>query len=387
MSNSQQREYKKRKNNKNEKEESKKKINRDKNIIGLKTKRQKNSISLKVNLYPKKLIDFQELIEKNNSDFIVFKSINDILTLIYCDTNKNIISYDLKHNKKLLEIKRRNDFIDISYYPIKRRHSSSFKHFLDKKNKRDLILLNESLRLIIFDNKNFECISSTQVFPIISDFIMYNNNIYVIFSEIYSNQILQVYDLNNLNGERIKLLDCSDNPVTDVDIFYDLKLNNIFIIIVSLSSILSYDYNENQIYHYYSDLFYEINEVNIINDEDITKLLWSDTRNITIFDFHSGDLLYIISSGDNIQTHCLWNNQYIIVATLKKNISSFNECSEMKLIDLINGKIINDLLNINNKVKRIKLLNHPIYGKCLIAGVDYNKIKIFTEKSNSFKLS
>ena len=387
MSNSQKEEYKKWNNSKKEKEESseKEKKNQDKKILGLKTKRQKNYISLKVNLYPKKLIDFQDLIEHNNSDFIVFKSINDILTLIYCDSNKSIISYNLLHNKTILEIKRKNDFIDISYYPIKRSHSSSFKHFLDKKNKRDLILLNESLRLTIFDNKNFECISSTQVFPIISDFITYNNNIYIIFSEIYSNQLLQIYDLNNLNGERIKLLDCSDNSVTDVEIFYDLKLNKIFIIIVTLSSLLSYDYNENEIYHYYSDLFYEINKVNIINDEDITKLLWSDTRNITIFDFHSGDLLDIVSPEVNIQTHCIWNNQYLIVATLKQNISSFNQYSEIKLIDLTNGKIINDLLNINNKVKRINILNHPIYGKCLISGVDCNKIKIFIEKKNSFK--
>ena len=96
-------------------------------------------------------------------------------------------------------------------------------------------------------------------------------------------------------------------------------------------------------------------------------------------------MLDIVSPEVNIQTHCIWNNQYLIVATLKQNISSFNQYSEIKLIDLTNGKIINDLLNINNKVKRINILNHPIYGKCLISGVDCNKIKIFIEKKNSFK--
>ena len=74
------------------------------------------------------------MIKDNISDFIVFNSINDILTLIYCNKKKIIISYNLKENKKIIEIKRKGvDTIIISKYPIHRVYSYSFKHYQDKK--------------------------------------------------------------------------------------------------------------------------------------------------------------------------------------------------------------------------------------------------------------
>ena len=86
-------------------------VDRERSFLGLKTKRQNSNNSLKNNLYPKKLFDFRDLIEDNISDFIVFNSINDILTLIYCNKNNSIISYDLITNKKIIEVKRENCFM------------------------------------------------------------------------------------------------------------------------------------------------------------------------------------------------------------------------------------------------------------------------------------
>ena len=86
-------------------------VNQERSFLGLKTKRQNSNNSLKNNLYPKKLFDFRDLIEDNISDFIVFNSINDILTLIYCNKNNSIISYDLITNKKIIEVKRENCFM------------------------------------------------------------------------------------------------------------------------------------------------------------------------------------------------------------------------------------------------------------------------------------
>jgi hypothetical protein len=55
-----------------------------------------------------------------DNTFAVFKSVNDILSLIYTDKNNSIISYDLVNNKIINEIKNaHNDLI------------TSFRHFLD----------------------------------------------------------------------------------------------------------------------------------------------------------------------------------------------------------------------------------------------------------------
>ena len=64
-----------------------------------------------------------------DNSFAVFKSINDILCLIYANQDKSIICYDLKCLKKISEIKSHH-----------KGNINNFRHYLDKKNKRDLVL-------------------------------------------------------------------------------------------------------------------------------------------------------------------------------------------------------------------------------------------------------
>ena len=361
----------------------KEEINQDKSLLGLKTKRQNLNNSLKDNSYPNKLFDCKDLIKDNISDFIVFNSINDILTLIYCNKKKIIISYNLKENKKIIEIKRKGvDTIIISRYPIHREYSYSFKHYQDKKNKRDLILFNDLFDIKIFDNNTFECISTMNYFPVISDFLISNNKIYIISYGAISNGLFNLY---NLNGELIKNLNFSFNYVIiNLEIYYDHKSYNIFIIIVSQASLLSYNYTKDELYHNYSKISYENNKINIIVDENITKLIWSDILNITIFDFHNGNILNIISPKEKIQNLCIWNNQYIIAAKEIQDSNFLKQGRRMELINMNNGKVAKILFNLKDKLNLIKVLNHPNYGKCLIVGVDNNKIKILAENNILF---
>ena len=64
-----------------------------------------------------------------NNCFIVFKSYFDILHLIYSTNDSSLISYNLIDNKKIIEIK--NNY---------QKYVSSFKHFFDDINKRDLVI-------------------------------------------------------------------------------------------------------------------------------------------------------------------------------------------------------------------------------------------------------
>ena len=61
--------------------------------------------------------------------FCIFKSLNNILFLIYTDKNKSIISYDLINYKKINHIKNAHNF-----------QITNFQYFFDKINKTDLII-------------------------------------------------------------------------------------------------------------------------------------------------------------------------------------------------------------------------------------------------------
>ena len=73
-----------------------------------------------------------------NNNFCVFKSINDILSLIYSNRKKSIISFDIINNQKINEIKNAH-----LYYIV------DLIHFFDKINNRDLILSLSGKKLVL----------------------------------------------------------------------------------------------------------------------------------------------------------------------------------------------------------------------------------------------
>jgi hypothetical protein len=81
----------------------------------------------------------------SNNTFTVFKSINEILYLIYSNKNKSIICYDLNQQKKIAEIKKsHNEFI------------TNFRYYYDHIKNRDIIMSIscEDNNLRLWDIKN-----------------------------------------------------------------------------------------------------------------------------------------------------------------------------------------------------------------------------------------
>ena len=69
---------------------------------------------------------------------------------------------------------------------------------------------------------------------------------------------------------------------------------------------------------------------------------------------------------------CLWNRKYLFVGCNDKSI---------KLLNLKDGKIVNELKGHNQGVTSIKILIHPKYGKCLISqGYEEDSIIIWEIK-------
>ena len=310
--------------------------------------------------------------------FIVFKSFNNILYLIYSNNNKSIISYNIIDNKKINEIKNAH----IEYI-------SCFRYYFDNTNKRDLVIsLSSNLHysnIKLWDINNLELILNIEKltnYGFLKSACFLNDNkggsyIVTCFTMHYKKnpEPIKVYDFK---GNKTKEINDSEDSAYYIDNYYDDNLNKNFILTGNIGYIKSYDYNENKIYHKY----YENSENNfghlsiIINKKkEITELIEScPDGNIRIWNFHSGVFIRIINiSKEGIRDICMWDNEYLLVGCDDKTI---------KLINLNNGEIIKEMEGHNNKVLSLKIINHPIYGKCLLSqGADFEPIKLWIIKN------
>jgi len=184
-----------------------------------------------------------------DNTFCAFKSINDLLYLIYADKNNSIICYNILDNIKVIEKKKsHNNFI------------SNFRHYLDSTNIRDLVMSisADDNNIKVWNINNFECITDIQKIYI-DDNLLYsacflndNNNIFVITNAYFSNRRLnneiKVYDLNGL---KVKSIHESQYSSYFIDVYYDKQLNQNFIISGNDIQVISYDFKNNKIYKQY----------------------------------------------------------------------------------------------------------------------------------------
>ena len=180
----------------------------------------------------------------------------------------------------------------------------------------------------------------------------------------------------DFNGTKIKEINNSNNRTFFIDNYYDDKLNNNYIIAGCHHSVKSYDYNKNQLYKAYSDDDITNNNehysIIIKKIDEIIKIFESSCDgNVRIWNFHSGLLLNKIKISDSwLKGICLWENDYLFVASVDSTI---------KLIELKNRIIIQDIKIHNYLVLTIKEFIHPKYGKCFISHGN-NEIKLWTYK-------
>ena len=319
------------------------------------------------------------------NSFCIFNSIDNILNLVYTDDEKSIISFNLIDNKKINEIKhsyKDEDFI------------SQFIHYFDEKNKRDLILVVYSCdNYIRLWNANiWECVLELKDINRSGNlnsacFLNYNNQIYFLTS---NNNIMdkpspiKVYDLNGIKINEIKE---SKDSTYFIDIYYDIKSSKTYIITGNNQYNKSYDYKNNKVYHKYLDNTFdeevgspsdiEIRDTHclvIIDFEKIIKMLEASSDGyIRVWNFHSGLLLNKIEVCDrDVYDICLWNKEYLFVGCNDKKI---------RLLNIKEGTIIEELTGHKKYVVTIKKFLHPKYGECLISqGHDEDQIKLWINR-------
>ena len=303
-----------------------------------------------------------------NNTFVEFKTIDDLYYIVYSLKDGSIICFDFYKKQKIAEIKRINDEL-----------SSAFRHYLDIKNKRDLILsiypLKNNLR--IWNVKNWECIIHFN--NIYNDGVLYsacllneNNNLYIIISNCNyfgDSELIKIFDFNS---NKIKEINESNDATLIIDIFYDNINSKKYIITGNKNYLKSFDYDKNILYHKYYEKKNGVH-INFIidNKKDITKLIESgEDGNLRIWNFHFGILLNKIKVSQKcLYEICFLNENYLFVGSEDKTI---------KMINLINNKVIKTLTGHNNYITAIRKIKHLKYGECLISqGLESDQIKLW----------
>ena len=204
-------------------------------------------------LNPKDIVFFTNLVNDSYSDnwlidkFAVFKSINDILYLIYTNQEKSIISYNIIDNKKMNEIKNAH----VNYI-------TSFRYYFDYINNRDLIISisSDDNNIKLWNFLNLELMlnikniyNSGYLFS--ACFLNNNNQNYII--TCHDNQNSESIKVFDFKGKKIKEINDSKERTLYIDIYYDNNLCKNYIITGNRGYVKSYNYNENISYHKYSE--------------------------------------------------------------------------------------------------------------------------------------
>ena len=306
-----------------------------------------------------------------DNTFCVFKSINDILYLIYTNIDCSIISYNLIENKKINEIKNAHTE-DIT----------NFRYYLDKINKRDLLLSTSAVNnnLKIWNINNFECIlnihnvNNTGILKS-SCFLYDNNTIYIITSNYNDsvNNIKEGIKVFDLNGNKIKDINDSNDDIIYITTYYDINLSSNFIISGNNGYILSYNFNDNSIYMKYVDgkNYYDHSSIIIIKSEEMIKMVESCGDGlIRIWNFHTAEILNrIYVCNCYLYGMHILNGENILVGCRDKKI---------RIVDVKNSLIKKEIEGHNKEILTIKKIFHPQFGECLISqGKSNDQIKLW----------
>lgn len=310
-----------------------------------------------------------------DNTFCAFQSINsNIYYIIYSTYQKSIISYNLITVQKLIEIKNAHA-----------KSISNFNHYIDKPNKRDLVMSisAEDNTIKIWTTDNFTCITNlsninSSGFVLSSCFLYDNNtdNIFIITSNRnWGNNLIEKIKVYDLTGNKIKEINDSNHNTFFISSFFDEKFGQKFIITGNdLGNSISYNFNENKIYKKYNAKKDFFTRSVVVNDkQSVIKLIASCDGFVVIWNFNSGDLLKKIKVGLQYTCGiCLLNKDYLFVGNYDRKIYIF---------DLNEGLVVDELTGSKHSVATVKKIMHPKYGECLLSqGIGFDHIRLIVFK-------
>ena len=309
-----------------------------------------------------------------DNTFILFKSSQNLIHLIYSNLKKSIISYNLSNPNKfqiLTEIKNaHNDYID------------NFRYVYDSKNKIDLVLSLSSgdNNIKIWNLKNWECLHNIKnVYKygsvlsacfLLDEHFNYN---YIVTCNFFLYNITLIDLSNQDKNVKNKEIVTSINTNIFIDTYYDERQSKYYIIVGNNFHVSSYDFTKFLLYHKYeisNSTNHKTAKVYSETKTNIVKIIFPCREGyLVIFNFHSGELINKIFCGtDNLIGLCLWADNFIFTGGQNK---------KLKLVDLNLKSVIKELNEHNQWICSIKSIKHNTLGQILIThGLD-NKIKLW----------
>ena len=348
-------------------------------ILNKKTLKPKLNISIEDSFFKSNIAFIQKSLINDsfcnkechfNKTFELFKSINDIIYIVYQNKINSIILYNITNNAKIYEIK--NAFKN----PI-----ICFRYHLDNIKKRDLILSISFYEIKLWNILNAECLfnitKNNNNFYYSACFLNNNKNIYLIISNYYNKNLnnagmhesFKVYDIS---GHKIKKFEKVKEDTKFVESFYDDNYFKSYIIISNNLYIKTYDFDENKMYNSFekSNNIVDI----IISKKDNNNILIGikSYNEINIWDIYSGKILnlykdYGIMRPSYLSCICLWNEEKLFFGATKKTKLIGNKGYYLiKLINLKDGNIMDNITILKHEIMTIKKIMHPKYDECLI---------------------
>ena len=310
--------------------------------------------------------------------FIIFKSIDDIIQLVYATKEKAIISYDLEKKRNI-----------VSRFKAHKNFITNFKYIIDRENNKDIVmsLSKKDNNLKIWNANSWEIIGeiinvNKTNFLYSACFLQNDNDIFIISSNgknlqsYHTNENFENMKLYTLKGEFIKEINDTNDSTYFIDTYYDENLSKIFIVTGNYNYVKSYDFDNNKLYNKYFENNNGIHpSVLIYKIGAKIKLIEScEDGNIRIWGFHSGELIRKINTeNNNLYGICLWNENYIFVGCKDQSI---------KLLELKNGLLIKNLKGHNGRIISFKKMVLPNNKECLLSqGLD-GTIKLWTYSEN-----
>ncbi len=319
-----------------------------------------------------------------DNTFEVFNSILGQMCLVYAFKLENkynsIATYNIIDYKTMSVLRNAH-----------REDITNFRHYLDKRNRRDLILsvsaTDNNVRMWDINNLEF-IITINNInrhgFTKSACILNFNNDLFIVTSNYSHSEVQEPIRLYNMDGYKIKEINYKNNQTYFIDIYHDKQFDIKYIITGNLGFVRTYNYTNDCKYHRYNDdddEEYEHYKVIIYNKDNNTKIISTGKeRQILIWDFHSTELINKIKVSDipfdNLYGISLWNNNILVAG-----------CGNtLHIIDIKNEEVVNILIGHSYNIMTIKTIIHPIYGECIVSQELYNgQIKLWANQINKMK--
>lgn len=322
--------------------------------------------------------DITDKLQKNytiDSIFCAFTTYDGISYVSWGSPHHYLEIYDLMEDKIVKSIAGFNAHIYIT------------RHFFDKLHKKDYLLTTTvSKTCKIFDCKDFsniltltDCHKSTYMYSglIIFDLLKPDNPFIVTSAP---NEDLKVWDFGK---QVINTIKTKGDYTYYLNVFYDNRNNEnkIYIINANGKDVKLYDYRTGDMYKTFvnkengtsSSIWHMSAAVKLI--DEVPHLFESDGNgNFNIWNIDTGSILKKVQiKGLNLRGICIWNDDYVIIASSNKaaKVISFNKES-------VEGQIEGH----TNIVCTVDKINHPLYGESVLTGAIDGKIKLYTMEEN-----